>query len=54
MCGPTQNLGPIGSAIFTFTGYKRTYKHPNGHAKYIYIYNKRQVEGREEGGYKGY
>ena len=33
MCGPTQNLGPIGSAVLTFIGLKQTDK-----AKYIYIY----------------
>ena len=27
--GPTQNLGPIGSAVLTFIGYKQTNKHPN-------------------------
>ena len=26
MWGPTQNLGPIGSAVLTFIGYKQTDK----------------------------
>ena len=30
---PTKNLGPIGSSVFTFIGYKQT----NGQAKFIYI-----------------
>ena len=32
--GTTHNLGPIGSAVLTFIGYKRT----DRKAKYIYIY----------------
>ena len=34
MWGPTQNLCPLGSAVLTFIGYKRTDKH----AKYTYKY----------------
>ena len=35
MWGPTQNLGPIGSAAMTFIGHKQT----DRQAKYIYIDN---------------
>jgi len=31
MLGPTKNLGLIGSAVFTFIGYKQTDKHQNRH-----------------------
>jgi len=32
-------LGPIGSAVLTFIGYKQTDKHPNRQAKFIYRYD---------------
>ena len=34
MWDPTQSLGPIGSAVLTFIGYKQT--NPDRQAKYIY------------------
>ena len=37
---PTQNLGPIGSAILTFIGYKQTNKQTDRQAKFIYRYTK--------------
>ena len=37
MWGPTQNLGPIGSADLTFTGYKQTKNQTEGKQS-IYIY----------------
>ena len=38
MRGSTQNLGPIGSAVLSFIGYKRTDTQTDIHTKYIYIY----------------
>ncbi len=38
MQGPTQNLGPIGSAVLTFIGYKQTDKQTDRQAKFIYRY----------------
>ena len=38
MCGPTQNLGTIGSAVFTFIGYKKTKKQTNRHPDKQSIY----------------
>ena len=32
MCGPPQNLGPIGSAVLTFIGYKQI----DTQAKFMY------------------
>jgi len=40
MRGSTQNLGPIGSAVLTFIGYKQTKRHPCRQAKNIYIYTR--------------
>ena len=37
MRDPTQNFGPIGSAVLTFIANKRTNKQTNREAKYIYI-----------------
>ena len=34
---PQKNLGPIGSAVLTFIGYKQTNRHPDRQVKYIYI-----------------
>jgi len=36
MWGPTQNLGPIGSANLTFIGYNQT-QHTDRQVKYIFI-----------------
>ena len=33
---PTKNLGPIGSAVLTFIGYKQTDKQTDRQAKFIY------------------
>ena len=33
---PTKNLGPIGSAVLTFIGYKQTNKQTDRQAKFIY------------------
>ena len=35
MLGPTKNVGPVGSVVFSFIGHKRTNRHP---VLYIYIY----------------
>ena len=35
ICFPTKNLGPIGSAVFTFIGYKQTNRHPDKPNLYI-------------------
>ena len=35
---PTQNLGPIGSAVLTFIGYKQTDRQTDSQAKFIYGY----------------
>jgi len=34
---PTKNLGPIGSAVLTFIGYKQTDRQTDRQAKFIYI-----------------
>ena len=52
MRGPTKNLGPIGSAVLTFIGYKQTNKQPNKQTNrqtdkqsiYIYRYSNKSVE----------
>ena len=35
----TKNLGPIGSAVLTFIGYKQTNKQTDRQAKFIYRYH---------------
>ena len=36
MRGPTKNLGPIGSAVLKFIGYKQTNKQTDTQSKNIY------------------
>jgi len=36
--GPTQNLGPIGSAVLTFIGYKQTDRQMNHLLIFIYFF----------------
>ena len=39
MWGPTQNLGPIGSAVLTFIGYKQTDTKTPRQTSKVYILN---------------
>ena len=36
---PTKNLGPIGSAVLTFIGYKQTNKQTDRQAKFIHRFD---------------
>ena len=40
---PQKNMGPIGSAVLTFTGYKQTDRYQDRQAKFIYRSLKLQV-----------
>ena len=45
--GPTKNLGPIGSAVLTFIGYKQTDRQTDREAKFIYRLERNLLQSLE-------